>query len=751
MKPESEVVEEVVRYFSEDSKFKRFSVEREYPVQIGSDNRRADVVLIDEDGNPAAMIECKKIGYQGSGREQLESYLSATNTPLGVFANSIAPDDWQFYGNLGRNRFEEMTRSQFESRVLKTSIIKSLSNFVREIFSRKQKVLAPKESDMPADEPPAPDESDTLSDESPAPDESDTLFDESPNSESSSSLIVRPPQPPIIYTGRDQTVQSDNSTNVNPSLDGKPYYSEQNGFYWAANHRGMAECVPQHVKHIIHNEELEIKSSREQIQAEIDLLISEKNQLEEQKRDYEQAIGQKGQALAQKKEELAGLEVQLEAITETESDLPSVEESHHDAAQQRLEAEIGELIHQKDGLEQAIGQNAQALAQKKEELTGLEVELEAPTQVELNPTSTNVSARQRFSYSKLITGIIATICLVPLVAYLFIFYASVVDKAFFLDVESLKEKSQDAVEAIDIVNPTALVEAFRKPGNLFVILFPSIFLGVVMITHAFWEQIKQWWCWALIGLVLLVTLMFDFILAIHISQKIHEVKQLAGLIPETEQWTFRWNDLNMLTVIFCGFVVALFVSILYPATIELWKGVRPRRDESKQLEMEIKAERSLTERRIAVLRTEMQNLQNEMDQFTEQVKGVQQKIEEVPRQHLEARIKAERTPIEAKVAVLKAEMENLQNEMDQLNEQIKGVQQEIDQNQAKIDELSTLQNRRFVNRSKMESQINQFLNGWCRFVAHSEDGTSDVSVRIDEIKQVAYETLDQYYEGLQGA
>ena len=51
----------------------------------------------------------------------------------------------------------------------------------------------------------------------------------------------------------------------------------------------------------------------------------------------------------------------------------------------------------------------------------------------------------------------------------------------------------------------------------------------------------------------------------------------------------------------------------------------------------------------------------------------------------------------------------------------------------------------------MESQINQFLNGWCRFVAHSEDGTSDVSVRIDEIKQVAYETLDQYYEGLQGA
>ena len=153
----------------------------------------------------------------------------------------------------------------------------------------------------------------------------------------------------------------------------------------------------------------------------------------------------------------------------------------------------------------------------------------------------------------------------------------------------------------------------------------------------------------------------------------------------------------------------------------------PRRDESKQLEMQIKAERSSTEKKIAVLKTEIENLQN----------------------GLEARIKAERSSTEKKIVILKAKMENLQNKIDQLNEKVKGIQQKIDQGQAKIEELSTLRNRRFLNRNKMELQVNQFLNGWCRFVAHSADGTTDVSAQIDRIKQVAYETLNQYYEGLQ--
>ena len=274
-------------------------------------------------------------------------------------------------------------------------------------------------------------------------------------------------------------------------------------------------------------------------------------------------------------------------------------------------------------------------------------------------------------------------------------------------------------------------------------------MAVVMITHAFhdfWNQSKRWWLWSVIAFVLLVTLVFDFILAIHISQKIHEVKKLAGLIPETEKWTFRIGDLNMWTVIFCGFVVALFVSILYPATIELWKGVRPRRDESEQLEIQIRSERSSTEKRIATLKAEMENSQDKINQLNKKVESTQQKIDRLSRQQQETRIKEAKTPIETQIAVLKAEMENLQDEINQLNEKVKNIQREIGQSQEKIEELSARRNRRIVNGNKMESQVNQFLNGWCRFVAHSADGTTDVSAQINRIRQVAYETLNQYYE-----
>ena len=66
---------------------------------------------------------------------------------------------------------------------------------------------------------------------------------------------------------KDRTLQSEHNHNSGtPSLNGKPYYSEENGFYWAANHQGIAECVPQHIKRIIHHEELEIASTREALE-----------------------------------------------------------------------------------------------------------------------------------------------------------------------------------------------------------------------------------------------------------------------------------------------------------------------------------------------------------------------------------------------------------------------------------------------------------------------------------------------------
>ena len=117
MKPEEIVVEEVVRYFS-DPRFQKFSIEKEYPIQMGSANRRADVVLVDGASRLVAIAECKQVGGEGHGLDQLKSYLSATDTRFGIFANSTHPAAWDFYENLGRNQVRSMTRSEFEERVV---------------------------------------------------------------------------------------------------------------------------------------------------------------------------------------------------------------------------------------------------------------------------------------------------------------------------------------------------------------------------------------------------------------------------------------------------------------------------------------------------------------------------------------------------------------------------------------------------------------------------------------------------------
>ena len=91
----------------------------------------------------------------------------------------------------------------------------------------------------------------------------------------------RPPNPPP-----NPLPNGDSSV----SEKANPYYSESNGFYWAANHQGMAECVPQHVRHIISNEELEMQSTREQLQTEIDGLVNQQRSDEALKGEYQRKL-----------------------------------------------------------------------------------------------------------------------------------------------------------------------------------------------------------------------------------------------------------------------------------------------------------------------------------------------------------------------------------------------------------------------------------------------------------------------------
>ena len=734
--PEDLVVQEVVRYFS-TPRFKRFSTEEEYSIQIGSYKGRADVVLIERDGTLGAIVECKRSGYEGSGPDQLKSYLTASGAPLGVFANETDPAAWRFYENLGQNQFKPIDRSRFETQLLKRDVITTLRNFVGSLFQQSPDASSPSTSPpvKPSDPP-----------------------------------IVRPDYPRIIAIGGDQPLQNNNNIDLDPSLNGKPYYSEASGFYWAANHHGIPECVPQHVKRIISNEELQVQSHREQLQEEIDDLVNQKSGLETQKRRYEDEIEQRSQNLARKREELAALEVQLQAPTETELNPPPVEALDQDDAKQQLDAEISRLREEKEKAERGIEERSQLLARKREELARLEVQLQAPTETELTPASESVpQVRSKKWYSwifripTVIVASVATIVLVFLALYLFIFYASAVDKAFFLHDDKIQQQVDEGTYAgvQDIVNPKALFIAWQKGDqgrNYFVLFFPWVFLAFALAFDHFWESGKIRW---VIGLGV-VTLLFDVLLAIHISLKIHLArKYIADRMGDVSPtWPGGDDFLDIFTVIFCGFVASLLVSVLYNVTRERWTHVKQfqlRSKEQEIREVQIRDEKAQRDAQIAVLRTEMENVEGQMGPFQEEigslnekVRTTQQKIDEWSTEQLASRIRAERSPIEARIASLRVEMENLQSEIDQLNDQVKSIQQRIDQSQTDMEGLSDLRNKRVINGHQMELRVNRFLNGWCRFVANSEDGETDVSAQIDRIKQVAYETINRYYEGSQG-
>ena len=77
---------------------------------------------------------------------------------------------------------------------------------------------------------------------------------------------------------------------ANPSLNGRSYYSADNGFACAAAGRGVTEALQEHLNVIIHNEELEIERSHSQIQKDINDLVEDKERLEQRKLDLQDNI-----------------------------------------------------------------------------------------------------------------------------------------------------------------------------------------------------------------------------------------------------------------------------------------------------------------------------------------------------------------------------------------------------------------------------------------------------------------------------
>ena len=715
MTPEGIVVAAVKQYFSRPE-FRRFTIETEYAVQMGSDNRRADVVLIDSKGNIAAITECKREGVKGHGIDQLKAYLAATATAWGMFANSEDDNNWKFYQNLGKNQFREITRSEFEKRVVKNGT--HLLTRVSDLFTRFFKQGPEDSSDIETH--------DTDPNKNSRPD----------TNPDKGNVTIKP------SIGGTILVNNGHENGVNPTSNAGPDYSADAGFASAAAGRGITEALREHIDVIVRSDGLEIAPSPEQVQIEINQLIEKRDELEEDKYQREGEIRELTEELGKKQVHHAELQVKLETPAGGELSVPSEDSLLEDSISQHIEEDIRSLREEANRLAEEIESNSREVETKKEEQSGLQVESEAPTQIELNPATvegaSQIPPQQRFAVHQWIFASFATFALWGLLCYLFIFYASAGDKAFTAGSGTVQQRLNE------IINPFAFFQAWEAPMNWFILTFPFIFVVLALVTHLCWEHKERWF----LLLVLPATFVLDFIIAIKISQNIYDDKRARGLLERgvtgnVEEWSL-WN-LDVFAVLLLGFAVSLLLGFGLYWVLKVWNSRKPQTDKSEQLEKHIRAERNPHLVQLATLDVQIQHLENRRESLRKQKNDCQDKLDDLIQQQLDIRTETYRHPIDVEVARLEAEMEILQSEIDQFNEQIKSTQQKIDDCQTQIVNLSEYQRQRAINLKKIEARVSEFVSGWSRYIAHSKtELTDEVPTQIADIQAAADKTLEAY-------
>lgn len=508
-------------------------------------------------------------------------------------------------------------------------------------------------------------------------------------------------------------------------MNGKPHYSADSGFACAASGRGITEALQEHLNIIVRDENLEIAFDHEHYQTEIDALVEDRGKLEQQKAQRQNTISQAIEELEKKSIELAELKVKLESPVEL------------------LETSEGSRIVE---LNEKIEDNISEIDSKKEEKAKLETDLESPTQVELDTLNTdgaipqqsgNWFSKLRHRVPKLIFASFATAAIIALFFYLYLFYVSAGEKIV---------KSSDDMDLTALIDYKALDRSWQSsdddPRRWLILMFPSIFIFLVIVTHLAWyseKWTKQWKKWAAVIFFIFMTFLVEAVVGLDIAEKIVNArKDLSESDTDDVNWDAFWESgkarLFFLFLIL-GFGPSVLLGFGLHWVLGLWENIRPIPDQSKQMEIQIRAEKNDKLVELSALNTEIQNLEEGLI-----------RLDEEKRTYSETLVKTYQHPIETQIAGLDAEIQSIQDEIQLFNEQVDSLQMEIDRCESEISNHLKGQRNRVIDINKMEAQVHEFVTGWCRYVAQCRTDLQpqEISSQIIEIQELAKQTLEDF-------
>jgi len=514
-------------------------------------------------------------------------------------------------------------------------------------------------------------------------------------------------------------------------LNGKPHYSADSGFACAAAGRGITEALQEHLNVIIRDENLEIAFTDDYFQAKIEVLVEDKSVLEDQKVQRQNAIRDATKELEIKKVELTELNVKMESPVEI---LETSEGSRIVELNEKIEVKISDM------------------ESKKLEKAKIETDLESPTQVELDALNTDGAVHQQSEHwfsklrhgvsnilqrvPKLIFSSFATAAVIALFFYLYLFYVSAGEKVV---------KSSDDMDLTALIDYKALDRSWQSsdedPRRWLILMFPSIFIFLAIVTHLAWyseKWTKQRTKWVVVIFFIFMTFSVEAAVGLDIAEKIVQARKDLAESNTNVNWDSFWESGKaglFFLFLLLGFGPSVLLGFGLHWVLGLWENIRPQNDKSKQVEMQIKAEKSDKLVELSALNTEIQNLEEGLS-----------RLDEEKRTYSESLLKTYRHPIEVQIAGLDAEIQSIQDEIQLLNEQVDSLQMEIDRCESEIEAHLKGQRERVIDIKKMEAQANEFVTGWCRYVAQCSTDLQpqEISNQITEIQELAKQTLENF-------
>lgn len=221
-----------------------------------------------------------------------------------------------------------------------------------------------------------------------------------------------------------------------------------------------------------------------------------------------------------------------------------------------------------------------------------------------NPEKYNVNAKRGASAKFWIGAVL----LFPITLYLATFYISTSYSAFFKSFDAKSTVIQSVLDA----------QAFSKAWDegaiegAFVTLIPFVFLGLGFLIHMFNEN-KSKINYVKLGLLFMVTFIFDAILAYEIESKLYELNKTFDSLPFDLKIAF--TKIQFWGIIFAGFIVYIIWGLVFDFVMK----------EHKEKDR-IKSEQEIRQKKVEFFQEKINTLKKEIEEIAANIGNIKELI-----------------------------------------------------------------------------------------------------------------------------